>query len=116
MFQAAAETSEATGTKVWGIGVDSDQYNTVDPAVRDYVLTSMIKRVDVAVYNITADVVNGTFEPGEHRYDLAAEGVGYATSGGFVDDIVDQLNRQRHVASVLRPWLPRLKRRSGTGR
>jgi basic membrane protein A and related proteins len=91
MFQAAAETSEATGTKVWGIGVDSDQYNTVDPAVRDYVLTSMIKRVDVAVYNITADVVNGTFEPGEQRYDLAADGVGYATSGGFVDDIVDQL-------------------------
>ena len=91
MFQAAAETSEATGTKVWGIGVDSDQYNTVDPAVKDYVLTSMIKRVDTAVYNITKDVVDGTFEPGEHRYDLAAEGVGYATSGGFVDDIVDQL-------------------------
>ena len=91
MFQAAAETTEATGTKVWGIGVDSDQYNTVDPAVQQYVLTSMIKRVDNAVYNITQDVVNGTFEPGEHRYDLAADGVGYATSGGFVDDIVDQL-------------------------
>jgi basic membrane protein A and related proteins len=91
MFQAAAETSEATGTKVWGIGVDSDQYNTVDPAVQQYVLTSMIKRVDNAVYNITQDVVNGTFEPGEHRYDLAADGVGYATSGGFVDDIVDQI-------------------------
>ena len=91
MFQAAAETSEATGTKVWGIGVDSDQYNTVDPAVQQYVLTSMIKRVDNAVYNITQDVVNGTFEPGEHRYDLAADGVGYATSGGFVDDIKDQL-------------------------
>jgi basic membrane protein A and related proteins len=91
MFQAAAETTEATGTKVWGIGVDSDQYNTVDPAVQEYVLTSMIKRVDNAVYNITEDVVNGTFEPGEHRYDLKAEGVGYATSGGFVDDIVDQI-------------------------
>ena len=95
MFQAAAETTEATGTKVWGIGVDSDQYNTVDPAVQEYVLTSMIKRVDVAVYNITEDVVNGTFEPGEHRYDLAAEGVGYATSGGFVDDIVDQLEEAK---------------------
>jgi basic membrane protein A and related proteins len=91
MFQAAAETTEATGTKVWGIGVDSDQYNTVDPAVQEYVLTSMIKRVDNAVYNITEDVVNGTFEPGEHRYDLKAEGVGYATSGGFVDDIKDQI-------------------------
>ena len=53
MFQAAAELTDATGTKVWGIGVDSDQYNTVDPAVQEYVLTSMIKRVDVAVYEIT---------------------------------------------------------------
>jgi basic membrane protein A len=95
MFQAAAETTEATGTKVWGIGVDSDQYNTVDPAVQEYVLTSMIKRVDVAVYNITADVVNGTFEPGEQRYDLAAEGVDYSTTGGFVDDIVPQLEEAR---------------------
>ena len=91
MFQAAAETSQATGTKVWGIGVDSDQYNTVDPAVQEYVLTSMVKHVDTAVYNITKDVVDGTFAPGEHRYDLAADGVGYATSGGFVDDIKDQI-------------------------
>jgi basic membrane protein A and related proteins len=95
MFQAAAESTQATGTKVWGIGVDSDQYNTVDPAVQEYVLTSMIKRVDNAVYNITADVVNGTFQPGEQRYDLAADGVGYATSGGFVDDIVDQLEEAK---------------------
>jgi basic membrane protein A len=95
MFQAAAEASEATGTKVWGIGVDSDQYLTVDPAVQEYVLTSMIKRVDNAVYNITEDVVNGTFEPGERRYDLAAEGVGYSTSGGFIDDIVPQIEEAK---------------------
>ena len=51
----------------------------------------MIKHVDVAVYKIIKDVVNGTFEAGDHRYDLAVDGVGYATSGGFVDDIKDQL-------------------------
>ena len=48
MFQAARGL-RATGTKVWGIGVDSDQYNTVDPSVQEFVLTSMLKRVDVAV-------------------------------------------------------------------
>jgi basic membrane protein A len=37
---------QSSGSKVWGIGVDSDQYFTVDPSLRDYVLTSMIKRVD----------------------------------------------------------------------
>ncbi len=95
MFQAAADTTEATGTKVWGIGVDSDQYNTVDPAVQEYVLTSMLKRVDNAVYNITSDVINDSFTAGETRYDLAADGVGYSTSGGFVDDIVDQLEEAK---------------------
>ncbi len=91
MFQAAAETTEATGTKVWGIGVDSDQYLTVDPAVQEFVLTSMLKRVDNAVYAVTESVVNGSFEPGAVLYDLTVDGVGYSTSGGFVDDIVDQL-------------------------
>jgi basic membrane protein A len=95
MFQAAAETSEASGTKVWGIGVDSDQYFTVDPAVQEYVLTSMIKRVDNAVYAVTEAQVNGAFAPGNTVYDLAAEGVGYSTSGGFIDDIVPQLDEAK---------------------
>jgi basic membrane protein A len=95
MFQAAAETSEATGTKVWGIGVDSDQYLTVDPAVQEYVLTSMLKRVDVAVYEITKAVIEGTFTAGETRYDLSVDGVGYSTSGGFVDDIVGELEEAK---------------------
>jgi len=95
MFQAAADFSESSGSKVWGIGVDSDQYNTVDPAVQEYVLTSMVKRVDTAVYEITKAALEGTFTPGETRYDLAADGVGYATSGGFVDDIVPQLEEAR---------------------
>src|SRR5690606_21320611 len=47
LFEAAKERSEETGTKVWAIGVDSDQYNTSSPEVRDYILTSMLKRVDV---------------------------------------------------------------------
>jgi basic membrane protein A and related proteins len=95
MFEAAKNFSDTSGSKVWGIGVDSDQYNTVDPEVRDFVLTSMIKRVDVAVYEITKAHIEGTFTPGETRYDLAADGVGYATSGGFVDDIVDQLEEAK---------------------
>ena len=95
MFQAAAEVSTETGTKVWGIGVDSDQYLTVDPSVQEYVLTSMVKRVDTAVYEITKAYLEGTFTAGETRYDLAAGGVGYSTSGGYVDDIVDQLEEAK---------------------
>lgn len=96
LFAAAKEHSEATGTKVWGIGVDSDQYLTVDEDVREYVLTSMLKRVDTAVFEIIKAHIEGSFTPGETRYDLPAEGVGYSTSGGFLsDEIVAQLEEYR---------------------
>jgi len=92
LFAAAKEHSEATGTKVWGIGVDEDQYNTVDAEVRDYVLTSMTKRVDNAVFEIVKAHLDGTFEAGNIVYDLSVDGVGYATSGGFLpDDVVAML-------------------------
>jgi basic membrane protein A len=91
LFQAAKEYSEAEGTKVWAIGVDSDQYLTASADVQEYILTSMLKRVDVAVYNTIEAQANGTFAPGANVFDLSVDGVGYSVSGGFVDDIVDQL-------------------------
>ncbi len=92
LFQAALEQSEATGSKVWAIGVDSDQYNTADAGVRDYILTSMLKRVDVSIFEMIRSVIDGTMQPGPTTYDLSVDGVGYSTSGGFVDDIADQLD------------------------
>lgn len=56
------------------IGVDSNQ-NMVKPG---YVLTSMVKRVDNAVYSIVQDVVNGQFKAGFHVYGLDKDGVGYS--------------------------------------
>ena len=56
------------------IGVDSNQ-NMVKPG---FVLTSMVKRVDNAVYQIVQDVVNEQFQAGFHVYGLDKEGVGYA--------------------------------------
>lgn len=55
----------------WAIGVDSDQ-DYVEPGS---VLTSMVKRVDVAVYQTIKDLVDGKFTPGEQIYDLKADGV-----------------------------------------
>ena len=91
LFQAALEQSEATGSKVWAIGVDSDQYNTADAGVRDYILTSMLKRVDVSIFEMIKSVIDGTMQPGPTAYDLSVDGVGYSTSGGFVDDITGEL-------------------------
>ena len=94
MFQAAKDFTDDSGSKVWGIGVDSDQYNTigaVDPSLQEFVLTSMLKRVDVAVYEILKAQEEGTFAAGPNVYDLSVDGVGYSSSGGYVDDIADQL-------------------------
>jgi basic membrane protein A and related proteins len=95
LFEAAMDVSEAGGGQVWAIGVDSDQYLTAPEDVRDYILTSMLKRVDVAVYNTIEAQVNDGFEGGYQEFGLADDGVGYSTSGGFVDDIVDELEDYR---------------------
>ncbi len=83
------EAAQAAGGKA--IGVDSDQYNTADPKVKDVIMTSMLKKVDVAVYDFITSVNDDKFTAGTTTYDLAKDGVGYATSGGQVDDIKTQL-------------------------
>src|SRR2546423_12053673 len=60
--------------KAFVIGVDSNQ-NGVKPG---YVLTSMVKRVDNAVYQIVSDVVAHKFQGGFHVYGLESDGVAYA--------------------------------------
>jgi basic membrane protein A len=57
-----------------GIGVDSNQ----DGLFPGHVLTSMLKRVDVATYNTFTDAKNGQFTPGVYVLGLKENGVGYA--------------------------------------
>ncbi len=56
------------------IGVDSNQ-NGVKPG---FVLTSMVKKVDVAVYEVIREVLNGSFRGGFHVFGLDKNGVAYA--------------------------------------
>ena len=88
VFQAAA----AAGGRA--IGVDSDQYDTVDdPALQAVIMTSMLKRVDNAVVAFVGDFVDGNVEGGtDIVYDLESEGVGLATTGGFIDDIQEDID------------------------
>jgi basic membrane protein A len=93
LFEAAAELS-TDDSFLWAIGVDSDQYNQVadKPELQAHILTSMLKRVDVAVAKTITDFLEGNFTPGAVRLGIAEGGIGYATSGGFVDDIAAQLD------------------------
>ncbi len=91
VFQAAA----ASGGRA--IGVDSDQYNTVDdPALQAVIMTSMLKRVDNAVQAFIDSFVDGNVEGGTDVInDLKSDGVGLSTTGGFIDDIQDDIDSYR---------------------
>jgi basic membrane protein A len=68
VLQAVADAGK------FGIGVDSNQ-NMLHPG---HVLTSMVKRVDVAVYQTFADAKDGKFTAGTQTLGLKEDGVGYA--------------------------------------
>ena len=90
VFQAAATAGEGK----WAIGVDSDQYLTAPKDQQPRILTSALKRIDTAVFDEVKSFDDDTLKPGFVNYDLKSDGVGYATSGGFVDDIQDQLQAE----------------------
>ncbi|KIH77174.1 hypothetical protein GFER_07200 [Geoalkalibacter ferrihydriticus DSM 17813] len=84
MFQAFKAAKEA-GKEVWGIGADADQYNVPSLAeVKDVILTSMLKRGDVAVFEVIEGVASGLPLVGVQNFDLKRGGVGYATSNPAV--------------------------------
>ncbi len=86
VFEAAKAAGELA------IGVDSDQAKTADPSVRDVIMTSMIKKVDVAVFDFIKSYIDGNVQAGPKTYDLKAGGVDYSTTGGQVDDIKSKLD------------------------
>jgi basic membrane protein A len=93
VFQAAGNSGlgvfdAAEAYKKFAIGVDANQ-NWVKPG---YILTSMLKRIDNAVYSIVKDEVEGNFKGGVHIYGLDNDGVGYA---------MDEYNRRLIPASVI---------------
>ncbi len=79
IFQAAGNSGlgvfdAAEAYKKFAIGVDANQ-NWVKPG---YILTSMIKRIDNAVFSVIKDEVEGKFQGGVHVYGLENDGVAYA--------------------------------------
>lgn len=74
LFEAAA------ARQMLAIGVDSDQYLTAPAEQQPFIITSMLKRVDNAVYETIEAFVGGTFKGGYVAFDLTVDGVGYATS------------------------------------
>jgi basic membrane protein A len=90
-FDAVEQAGKQNGRAThFVIGVDSNQ-NMVKPG---FVLTSMVKRVDNAVYAIVQDVVNKNFQAGFHVYGLDKDGVGYAMDENNKDLITPEMIKQ----------------------
>ncbi|OFZ55649.1 MAG: BMP family ABC transporter substrate-binding protein [Bdellovibrionales bacterium RIFOXYC1_FULL_54_43] len=68
LFDAAEEQ------KKFAIGVDSNQ-NWIKPG---YILTSMLKRIDKAVFDACSDDLKGGFNGGVKRFGLADQGVDFS--------------------------------------
>ena len=69
---------------IWAIGVDSDQ-SSIAP---ETILTSAMKRVDNAVYDVAKGVVDGTLEAGVKTYSLADDGVDLGATTDNIDPAV----------------------------
>ncbi|HTJ24433.1 MAG TPA: BMP family ABC transporter substrate-binding protein [Gemmatimonadaceae bacterium] len=67
VFEAARQAGKLA------IGVDADQYDEAP----GHVLTSMVKGIDVAVYDMVRRVRDHAFKGGIYTYGLAENGVGY---------------------------------------
>jgi basic membrane protein A len=80
IFHAAGKTGDgvfaaARQRGARAIGVDSDQYEAAPCCV----MTSMVKRVDVAVLDIVKDIIAGKFHGGLIELGLAEHGVGFVS-------------------------------------
>lgn len=86
VFTAAAAAGKMA------IGVDSDQALTAPAAVKGVIITSMLKKVDVATFDFVKSLTEKKFTAGTKVYDLKAGGVGYSTTGGKISDITAKLD------------------------
>jgi basic membrane protein A len=85
VIEAAKESGK------YAIGVDSNQ----DYMAPGHVLTSMVKRVDNAVYMTITAAIDGEFTGGIHEFGLADDGVGYT-----IDEYNESLISDEMIAAV----------------
>jgi basic membrane protein A len=100
VFEAAEEKNK------FAIGVDSDQYKEKPGRV----LTSMVKRVDTAVFDTIQDEIAGRFPGGQvHVFGLKEKGVDYVDDANnralIPDDVRQKVEalRQEIIAGTITP-------------
>ena len=94
------------------IGVDADQYGEAP----GFILTSMVKRIDVALFEAVKRVKDSSFTGGVFDFGLAQDGVGYVyddNNKALISDAVRQrveaLKKEVVAGRVRVPWKPAAK-------
>ncbi|MEU6038754.1 BMP family ABC transporter substrate-binding protein [Actinomadura sp. NPDC047616] len=98
LFQAAAAKQK------YAIGVDSDQYQNAEAAQKPLIITSMLKRVDTAVFDFVKAAGEGTAKAGPITFDLKNDGVGYSTANAAeIKDVQAKLDefKQQIVSGAI---------------
>jgi len=89
VFEAAHDAGR------WAIGVDSDQFAEMP----DTVITSMVKRADVSVFEAVRDVAEGRFEGGMHVFGVKDGAIDYVHEGPHAvhlpADVIARVERLR---------------------
>jgi basic membrane protein A and related proteins len=95
LFQVAGGTGvgvidAAKSAGVYAIGVDANQ-NYLAPST---VITSAMKGIDTATYDVIKQTMDNTFKQGDQFFDLSNNGVGIAPANSVVPkDIIDKVNQ-----------------------
>ncbi|MGG5252889.1 BMP family lipoprotein [Neobacillus sp. SM06] len=108
LFKEARDRLSKDPSKViWAIGVDSDQSKegvvSVNGKQQNVVLTSALKRVDIAVKDLTTKAKNGNFPGGKTiTYGLSEDGVGLAP-------INDAVPNKADIEKAVANWTDKIK-------
>ncbi len=103
VFDAIHSESVRTGRSLWAIGVDEDEHAKFEARKSEQstsqisldgrqarTLTSIVKRLDLAVFEAVDNYLTKG-EVGNVSISIESGGIDYVTTGGFVEDIVPQL-------------------------
>lgn len=103
----------ARSAKRLAIGVDADQYQQFPANERERILTSMVKRLDVAVFDYIKSAAAGQPFAGVRRYGLEKGGVDYSTTNPAVTPYVAlaEQYRKKVVSGEITP--PTARARAG---
>ena len=90
IYQSAMDAIADSGRDIALIGVDADFYET-DPSTQDIVLTSILKKMDVSVYDTIMAAGGGNVDYEAYVGTLENGGVGIAPLHNFEDKVAPEL-------------------------